>query len=96
MLAGDGEEPERSSENSTGLRMLESLDPEVRKAHLVRRYYTCQGHLHGDCFYAGIYDPIEETARRLRQTTVYIVDAERLAPGGTLLLRPTGRTSCRP
>ena len=63
---------------------------------LVRRYYTCQGHLHGDCFYAGIYDPIEETARRLRQTTVYIVDAERLAPGGTLLLRPTGPTSCRP
>ena len=79
VLARTGEEPERSSESSTGLRMLESLDPEVRRARLVRRYYTRQGHLHGDCFYAGLCDPIEETERRIRQTTSYIDDAERLA-----------------
>ena len=50
---GPEREPERSSESSTGLRMLESLDPEVRRARLMRRYYTRQGHLQGDCFYAG-------------------------------------------
>ena len=27
-------------------------------------------------------EPIEETERRIQQTTIYIVDAERLAPGG--------------
>ena len=46
--------------SSTGLRMLESLDPEVRSARLVRRYYTRQGHLHGGCFYAGLCEPIDE------------------------------------
>ena len=81
VLARTGEKPERSSESSTGLRMLESLDPEVRRARLVRRYYTRQGHLHGDCFYAGLCEPIEETERRIRQTTSYIDDAERLAAG---------------
>ena len=45
VLARSGEEPERSSEISTGLRMLESLDPEVRRARLVRRYYTCLAQL---------------------------------------------------
>ena len=59
--------------------MLESLDPEVRRAHLVRRYYTRQRHLHGDCFYAGLREPLDETERRIRQTTDYIDDAERLA-----------------
>ena len=81
MLANTGEEPERSSERSTGLRMLESLDPEVRRARLVRRYYTRQGHLHGDCFYAGLCELIEETERRIRETDAYIDDAERLADG---------------
>ena len=45
----------------------------------MRRYYTRQGHLHGDCFYAGLCDPIDETERRIRETTAYIDDAESLA-----------------
>ena len=55
LLARTGEEPERSSESPspTGLRMLESLGPEVRRARMVRRYHTRQGHLHGDCEGAG-------------------------------------------
>ena len=81
VLARTGEEPERSSESSTGLRVLESLDLEIRRARLVRRYYTRQGHLHGDCFYAGLCEPIEETERRIRQTTAFIDDAEQLAAG---------------
>ena len=40
---------------------------------------TCQGHLHGDCFYASLCESIDETERRIRQTTGYIDDAERLA-----------------
>ena len=79
-LARTGEEePERSSESSTGLRMLESLDPEVRRARLVRRHYTRQGSLHGECFYAGLCEPIDETERRIRETSDYIDAAERLA-----------------
>ena len=81
MLANTGEEPERSSERSTGLRMLESLDPEVRRARLVRRYYTRQGHLHVECFYNGLCEPVEDTERMIRRTSAYIEDAERLAAG---------------
>ena len=45
----------------------------------MRRYYTRQGHLRGDCFYAGLCEPIEETERRIRETSDYIDAAERLA-----------------
>ena len=81
VLARTGEEPERSSESSTGLRMLESLDPEIRRARLVRRYYTRQGHLHGDCFYVSLCEPIDETERRIRETAGYIDDTE-MTPSG--------------
>ena len=76
---GQGREPERPPETGPALRMLASLDPEVRRARLVRRYYTRQGHLQGDCFYAGLCEPIEETERRIRETSDYIDAAERLA-----------------
>ena len=46
---------------------------------MVGCYYTRQGHLHGDCFYAGLRKPIEGTERRIRMTADYIDDAERLA-----------------
>ena len=46
---------------------------------MVGRYYTRQGHLHGDCFYAGLCEPIEGAERRIRMTADYIDDAERLA-----------------
>ena len=59
--------------------MLESLDEAVREAHLVRRYYTRQGSLHGECFYNGLCDPIEDTERRVRETSDYIEDAEGLS-----------------
>ena len=46
---------------------------------MVGRYYTRQGHLHGDCFYAGLCEPIEATECRIRMTADYIDDTERLA-----------------
>ena len=76
MLARTGEEPERTPETGAGLRMLESLDEAVREAHLVRRYYTRQGSLHGECFYNGLCDPIKDTERRVHETSDYIEDAE--------------------
>ena len=79
VLARTGEEPERTPESAQGLLLLQAKDGLVREARMVSRYYTRQGHLHGDCFYAGLCEPIEGTERRIRMTADYIDDAERLA-----------------
>ena len=83
ILARTGEGPERTPETGAGLRMLSSLDEEVRRARLVRRYHSRQGILHGQCFYHGLCDPLEDTERRVRRTGAYIDDAQRLAGGET-------------
>ena len=79
VLARTGEEPERTPETGSGLRMLASLDETVRRARLVRRYHSRQVVLDGECFYNGLCEPLDETERRIRQTLDYIEDAERLA-----------------
>ena len=84
VLARTGEEPERTPETGAGLRMLASLDEAVREARLLRRYYSRQGSLHGECFYNGLCDPLEDTERRIRETADYIDDAQRLAEGEAL------------
>ena len=65
----------------SGLRFLEDQDEGVRRARLVRRYYTRQGHMHGECFYNGLCEPVEDTERmyppRRRQ-----LHRGRRAPGG--------------
>ena len=76
-----GDEPERTPQTSTELRHLEGLDQEVRQARLVARYYTRQGVLHGDCFYLGLCEPLDDTERQIRETAEFIDDAERLATG---------------
>jgi len=77
VLARTGHEPERTPETSAELRALAGRDPAVRS--LVGRYYSRQGVLHGDCFYMGLCEPLEDTERRIRETASYIADAERLA-----------------
>ena len=77
ILARTGTEPEKTPETSTRLRQLSIQDEAVRP--LVRRYYSRQGILHGDCFYLGLCEPIEDTERRIRETIDYIQDAETLA-----------------
>ena len=77
ILARTGYEPERTPETSAELRLLAGRDPAVRT--LVGRYYSRQGVLHGDCFYLGLCEPLEDTERRIRETADYIADAERLA-----------------
>lgn len=79
MLARTGEEPDRTPETGAALRMLTSLDEKVPRARLLRRYYTRQGSLHVECFYNRLCDPMEDTEMRIRRTSRYIDDAQRLA-----------------
>ena len=76
ILARTGEEPEKSPVTSRELRVLAAKDRRVDG--LVSRYYTRMGILHGDCFYLGMCEPVEETQRRIRETLLYIQDAEAL------------------
>ena len=77
ILARTGEEPQFSPDTSRGLLTLASADNAINS--LVGRYYSRQGHLHGDCFNLGICIPLDEVHRRIRQTADYISDAESLA-----------------
>ena len=77
ILARTGTEPEFSSDTSRGLLMLAEADSAV--SPLIGRYYSRQGHLHGDCFYMGVCEPADEVERRIHQTADYINDAATLA-----------------
>ena len=79
ILTRTGREPENSRETSSGLRQLSGRDAGIRSFSLVSRYYTRQGHLHGDCFYCGLCEPTDDTERRIRETADYIRDAAQLA-----------------
>ena len=83
VLARTGTEPEFSSDTSRGLLVLAEADGAV--SPLIGRYYSRQGHLHGECFYHGVCEPAAEVEQRIRRTADYINDAERLAgyPNGT-------------
>ena len=77
IIARTGEAPQFSSDTSRGLLMLAEADGAV--SPLIGRYYSRQGHLHGECFYHGICEPADEVERRIRQTADYISDSARLA-----------------
>lgn len=77
VLARTGHEPERTPQTSNGLRVL--ADGDALMHTLVGRYYSRQGILHGECFYLGLCEPLEQTERRIRETADYIADAERFA-----------------
>ena len=69
VLARTGEEPECAPEKGVELRQMASLGEAVREARLLRRYYSRQGSLHGECFCNGLCGPLEDTERRIRVTT---------------------------
>ena len=77
ILARTGEEPQRSTDTGSGLREIARLEPAARS--LRARYYERQGTLHGECFYIGLCDPVEDTELLIRETADYIEDALRLA-----------------
>ncbi len=77
ILSRTGEEPEKSPITSRKLRELAPTDRGIDA--LVGRYFTRQEILHGQCFYLGLCEPLADTERRIRETSLYIEDAETLA-----------------
>ena len=77
ILARTGELPPTTALTSQGLVRLAGANADVE--NLVGRYYTRIGRLHGECFYNGMCDPVEDTERRIGETSDYIRDAERRA-----------------
>ena len=81
ILARTGKEPERPDITRVRMRELAKDDEEVRE-RIVPRFYTRMTELHGDCFYLGICEPIEEVERRIKETIDFIEDAKRLSEIG--------------
>ena len=79
ILARTGDEPVKTPATSQAIRTLARQYQAVRQAGLVARYFTAQGILHGDCFYSGLCEPVDDTEQHVRETIRYIQDAERLA-----------------
>lgn len=77
ILARTGEEPSTTRGTSRGLHALVLEDPQIER--LVGRYHTRADYLHGQCFYEGMCEPVEDVERRIRETVDYIRDAEGLA-----------------
>ncbi len=77
IVARTGETPRKSPSATRMLRRLPTSDPNIEP--LVKRYFTAQGALHGDCFYLGLCEPADDTGRRIRDTIDYINEAKRLA-----------------
>ena len=77
ILARTGNEPEKSPVTSRELRRLSDRAPDVFP--LVSRYAVARDFLHGDCFYLGLCEPIENTERLIRGAIDYISDAEMLS-----------------
>ena len=78
VLARTGELSESSSRTSALLRGLSTTHDDVRGAGLRGRYYARQSHLHGECFYIGLCDPVDDTARVIRETGDFVEDVARL------------------
>ena len=77
LLARTRELPPKSPDTTRNLRRLAAADPALQP--LEDRYFARQAALHGDCFYTGWCEPVEDTERLVRQTIDYIEDAQRLA-----------------
>lgn len=77
IIARTGETPDKSPETTRMLRQLAVYDLEVRE--MTHGYYAARDVLHGDCFYSGLCDPLEDTMRLIRETADYIEKAELLA-----------------
>ena len=75
ILAHAGEEPGPTAMTSDLLDQLARQHGELNS--LVGRYYSRISQLHGSCFYVGHCN--DQTERRIRETAIYIDDAERLA-----------------
>ena len=75
IVSQGGHEPERSPQTSRELDRLAENDQKIKS--LIGRYTHPQSRLHGDCFYVGLCQE-PATERRIRETDLYIQDAEEL------------------
>lgn len=75
ILARTGEEPFTTARTTNELDRLADGNAEIKP--LVGRYYSRISQLHGACFYDGLCN--DQTERRVRETEIYIADAEQLA-----------------
>ncbi len=76
ILARTGEMPATTTITTASLDDLVREDEAVKT--LVGRYYSRIHQLHGQCFYNGFCRPVV-TERRIKETSIYIDDAEQLA-----------------
>ena len=77
ILARTGSEPEKSPLTTRELRRLGNHDSDVFP--LISRYCTARDLLHGDCFYLGLCEPLDDTERLIRGAMDFIQDAEMLS-----------------
>ena len=75
ILSRTGEEPVTTDRTSSQLDNLASRDNSLDP--LLGRYWSRIGQLHDACFYDGLCN--DQTERRVRETEIYIDDAEGLA-----------------
>ncbi len=76
ITARTGTEPTTSAGTSRAFRTLTKDNPVLDG--LQSLYYRRQAILHGQCFYYGLCDPIDETIQLIRETEDFIKEAERL------------------
>ena len=77
ILARTGELPTSLRDTDFAIASLSVSDPALEP--LTNRYATCAELLHGECFYTGQCEPLDDTERLIRRTADYIAEAERLA-----------------
>ena len=78
VLARSGNLPPKSPDTTRALQSMAAADPSVR--NLRDRYFTRQSSLHGNCFYTGWCEPIEDIELLINETEGFIREAEALAP----------------
>ena len=77
ILARTGQPCPNTSAVSRELRALGRSD---ETAYLLAgQYGAAARYLHGDCFYSGLCDPLDDTERRIREAANFIAAAEDLA-----------------
>lgn len=76
IVARTGEEPDRASDTTRGLRHLSVDDEGIHGS--MNHYYAAREALHGCCFYRASCELIEDTERLIYETVNYIDEVERL------------------
>lgn len=77
VLARTGSLPPKSPDTTRALQSMAAADPAARD--LRNRYFARQASLHGNCFYTGWCEPIEDIELLIRETADFINHARRLA-----------------